>query len=196
MLLAVGDGWTMLRGGGGLTSQRSHLKLANLALGKAAIVVVARALLLRFRLRELLLRWVRLMAHRGTRLRVLAREVDAGGCRGYLGLILEQTGLKIDDVVAELVVFLLQSSVMLNKRLVLFDLILELFDVLFFTLAKGSLHNDISMGVQGEQLGDALGQHDSEQHASTAKAPSAPCVLRWSGRRRCRFGSWRIGCQQ
>lgn len=92
MVVAVGNSGTMLRGGGGLGS---HLKLGYCGLGKPAIVIVRtlllRFMLLRFRQRELLLRLVCLVAHRGSRLRVLAAEVDAGGCWGDLALAFEQT---------------------------------------------------------------------------------------------------------
>jgi hypothetical protein len=79
----------------------SHLELANLALGKAAIVVIARTLLLRFRLRELLLLGlVCLVTQRGPWFGVLAAEVDTGGCWWNFALVFKKTGLKIDDVIA------------------------------------------------------------------------------------------------
>jgi hypothetical protein len=54
-------------------------------------------------------------------------------------LRLKKTLLKADNIVTELVVFLLEELVVIRKCLILFDLVLELSDILLFTLAERSL---------------------------------------------------------
>ena len=137
-MLAVVRRRTMLRRSGCL---RSHLKLANLTCGKATIVAVARALLLGLLLLLLLWRLGLLLLRlvETGRFGVRAREVDADGGGRDLALDLDQTRLKVDDVVSELVVLRLQRLVELAQLLKLLDLVLELLDVLLFALAEGTL---------------------------------------------------------
>lgn len=66
-------------------------------------------------------------------------EVDAGRSRRDLALGLEQSRLEVDDVVAQLVVLGLKGLVQLAQLLELFDLVLQLLDVLLFALAEGAL---------------------------------------------------------
>ena len=91
-------------------SLRSHLQFANLALRKAAGVVVWALLwvLWFWLLRRLWCLWwlvhVCLVTERSV-------EVYTGRRRWYLALCLEQPRLQVDDVVAQLVVFRLEGLV-------------------------------------------------------------------------------------
>lgn len=99
----------MLRG---CSCLRRHLKLANLTLRKAS-VVAARAALLRLWWLGLLMKLRRLGRDmvQTCRLSVRSIEVDASGRGWDFALGLEQSRLKVDDVVAQLVVFGLQGLV-------------------------------------------------------------------------------------
>jgi hypothetical protein len=66
-------------------------------------------------------------------------QVNTSGSRWDLALSLEQAGLQVDDVVAQLVVFRLEGLVQLAQLLEFLDLVLELLDVLFFALTEGAL---------------------------------------------------------
>jgi len=94
-----------------------------------------------------------------------ARKVDAGWGRWDLALGLEEAGLEIDDVVAQLVVLVLEGLVELAELLELLDLVLELLDVLFFALAEGTLDR---LGAFKRRCGMSLvpGQRGSGQRVS------------------------------
>jgi hypothetical protein len=93
-------------------SLRRHLQLANLALRQSPIVI-ARGLLLLLRLFGLLGRlwWLGLLVH--VWLFVRAIEIYTGGRRWYLALGFEESGLQVDDVIAQLVVLCLERLVKL-----------------------------------------------------------------------------------
>jgi hypothetical protein len=105
-------------------------------------------------------------------------EVDTRWRRWYLALGLEQTRLEIDDVVAQLVVLRLQRLVELEELLELLDLVLELLDVLFFTLTEGALWRSVQFrgGARHTYLGGAVlcgtlrgGQLSASLRASLAR---------------------------
>lgn len=66
-------------------------------------------------------------------------EVDIAGHRRDFALGLEQAGLQVDDVVAQLVVLGLDGLEVLVQQVVVAYLLLEFFDVAFLALAEGSL---------------------------------------------------------
>lgn len=108
-MLTVAQGWTtMLRGSGCLSS---HLELTNLPIRKTTIVVIA---VVRVILRLRLLVGLGLrgsLVHGRVGRFAVAREINSCWCGRYLALCLEQAGLKVDDVVAKLVVLGLQRLV-------------------------------------------------------------------------------------
>lgn len=70
---------------------------------------------------------------------MLAAKINASGGWGDLALGLKETRLKVDDVVAQLVVLGLEGLVELAQLLELLDLVLELLDILLLTLAESAL---------------------------------------------------------
>ena len=66
-------------------------------------------------------------------------EVDVARGLGEFALGLEEAGLKVDDVVAELVVLGLEGFEVFAEQVIVADLLLEFLDVAFFALSEGSL---------------------------------------------------------
>jgi hypothetical protein len=137
-VFAVTYRWAVLSSSGSLCG---HLQLANLSFGQPSIAVAVWTLLRLGLLLGLLLElwrlWLGMAQTRG--FTMWSVQIDAGGGRWDLALSLEQTRLQVDDVVAQLVVLGLERLVQFAKLLELLDLILELFNVLFFALTEGAL---------------------------------------------------------
>jgi hypothetical protein len=74
---------------------------------------------------------------------VLLAQVNSGGRRRDLALILEEARLEVDDIVAELVVLCLKRLKQLRELLVLLDLVLERLDVLLLALTEGALGKSV-----------------------------------------------------
>lgn len=66
-------------------------------------------------------------------------KIDLRRWLRILTLRLDEARLEIDDIVAELIIFCLDSLVALLERVVVTDLLLELLDVALFALAEGAL---------------------------------------------------------
>ena len=66
-------------------------------------------------------------------------QVDVRRCWWELGLVLEESRLQVQDVFAQLVVFVLKGSEVLFHCLEFFDLFFEFLDVAFFPLTKCAL---------------------------------------------------------
>jgi len=66
-------------------------------------------------------------------------EVDIARHRWDFALGLEQAGLQVDDVVAQLIVLGLDGLEVLVQHVVITHLLLKLFDVAFLALAERSL---------------------------------------------------------
>lgn len=66
-------------------------------------------------------------------------QVNIRGWLGVFALGLEKAGLKADDVVAQLIVLLLNSFVAVVQGIVFADLRLQALDVAFLSLSEGSL---------------------------------------------------------
>jgi hypothetical protein len=127
----------------GCCCPRGHLKIANLAVRESAIGI--RVPLLRLLLLRLLvvLRWLRFRVGHAGRIAVLLAQVNSGGRRRDLALILEEARLEVDDIVAELVVLCLKRLKQLRELLVLLDLVLERLDVLLLALTEGALGKSV-----------------------------------------------------
>jgi hypothetical protein len=92
---------------------------------------------------------------------VRAIEVDAGGGGWDFALSLEKARLQVDDVVAQLVVLRLERFVELAQLFILFDLILELLDVLLLALAEGTLAGSVGWRVRGNKYVNIPERRDS-----------------------------------
>ena len=66
-------------------------------------------------------------------------QINVGGWLGVFALGLEQAGLEADDVVTQLVIFLLNSFVAVVEGVVFPDLRFQALDVALFSLSEGSL---------------------------------------------------------
>lgn len=85
-------------------------------------------------------------------------EIDVRRRGRDIRLCFQQAGLQVQDVLAQLVVFVLQGAEVVLHGLEVFDLLFELLDVAFFALAEGALHTErISMLLSRSTRGYGCG---------------------------------------
>jgi hypothetical protein len=66
-------------------------------------------------------------------------DLDIGWWLGVFALGIDETGLEADNIVAQLIIFLLDNLIAFGQTGVVLDLSLQLFDVSFFALSKRTL---------------------------------------------------------